>query len=109
MSGFLEAFANRGHVVGKRPGRNAKTRVRLGLTQIDGPFQDPLIRVLRIERAAGEDVGAAEKSRALRALDHQHLGPFGAVAQQDQRGGGTRNHWKTRNGRTINAITAASI
>ena len=43
-----------------------------------------------VHRAAGEDERAREKCIAM-ALDHQHFEPGGAVAQQQQGRGGTRD------------------
>ena len=43
-------------------------------------------RSVRIDRTAGEDVGAADEVRVEVAPDHEHLEPVGPVAQ-DQHGG----------------------
>src|SRR3989454_10471484 len=78
--GFLEAFAHRGDVIlGRRLGRQAAENSSLQ------------IGIGGVERAAGEDVGAAEERSALRALDHEHFDAVAAGAKQDQRGSGAGN------------------
>src|SRR3989441_1834143 len=78
--GFLEAFAHRGDVIlGRRLGRQAAENSSLQ------------IGIGGVERAAGEDVGAAEERGALRALDHEDFDAVAAGAKQDQRGSGAGN------------------
>jgi len=57
--------------------------------------------VLRIERAAGEHVGAAEEGGGLRTLQHQDFHP---AAQEDERGRGFRNHQAVRPARSLSFV-----
>src|SRR6185503_12178167 len=81
-----EALADRGHVIGDGAGLELQALVGLLLGQADHAMH---VGILRIERAAGEDVGAAQERRVLRPLQHENLHAF---AYEDQRRRWPRNH-----------------
>src|SRR5688500_7373446 len=83
---FFEALADRGDVLRDRAGGKLQPFVGLRFGQADDAAQ---VAVLRIERAAREDIGAAEARGVLRPLQHQH---FHAFTQKDQRRRGAWSH-----------------
>ena len=83
--GLLERLADDGDPVGQPAAGEAEQRAGLGVgaTGADGLGLGPAVE--RVDRTAGEDVGAADEVGAQVAPDHQHLERSVAAGTSERR------------------------
>ena len=88
-AGFLEQLARGGHVIRDRFVRRQRVELPGGVRDAVAPRVIALL-IDRVDASTGKHVRAAHEHGPLVTADHEHLGPGGAVPQDDDGGGWTR-------------------
>ena len=108
-AGLLEALAQRRDPVGEAARLQPEPGARLGVGHARHAAQRAQVAVGLVERAARKHVRAREERRAAGPLQHERLGAEAAVAQQQQRGGGTGNELVGHPGQALRPARSLSF